>query len=479
MAEHPLIGKPIGTHSSHHPDSVSEKNERISLKTLIIIATVWDALVVAVGMSYDPPFLNTTGLTSPPPQLMNVFYPNEAMFFHALAIPFIAILSYTTLIVCNVKDPLRAVIKITITGSFVLASPAALYLMFNGWGSSAASGILWIGLALGMLSALVLIGSLWPKKNREQEEFNLRGRNLASLCICLAVIGILSATMVGAYASTGDPQWGATTNIAHGALLAATHIHVVITIIDAALVGLIVKVFRADKYKGIPGLFVKLGLYGTFLGIPTTTIATYATVPMGIEAHNGIEAFAAILLQSALFVTYAVMFVEAKRLGLRSPLGLLKNLMTFGMLFILFWVNVVVTLPGIYVAINISRFTGQPNEQVFITGHEHILVTLTALTLLMLIARVYQVKGKLSVISGFLLTAGYLVSTAATIPFMFYNWDVYTSPYVPYIMGGIVLMIIGVVITLISLGLCKADPTKPDTEGLANLREEEKTIAIK
>ena len=204
--------------------------------------------------------------------------------------------------------------------------------------------------------SIMLIAGLWPRKNQNQEEFNIRGRNLASLCIWSAVIGVLSATMVGAYASTGDSQWGATMTIAHGALLSATHIHVIITIIDAALVGLIVKVFRADKYRGIPGLFVKIGLYGTLVGIPATTIATYATVPMGIEAHNGIEVFASILLQSALFIAYAVMFVEAKNLGIRSPLGILKNLMTFGMLFILFWVNVVVTLPGLYVAINISRF---------------------------------------------------------------------------------------------------------------------------
>lgn len=338
-----------------------------------------------------------------------------------------------------------------------------------------------MGLALGMVSALMLIVGLWPKKNLNQEEFNIRGRNLASLCIWGAVIGVLSATIVGAYASTGDSQWGATTNIAHGALLSATHIHVIITIIDAALVGLIVKVFRADKYSGIPGLFVKIGLYGTLVGIPATTIATYATVPMGIEAHNGIEVFASILLQSALFVAYAVMFMEAKNLGIRSPLGILKNLMSFGMLFILFWVNVVVTLPGLYVAMNLSLFRGQPNEQVFITGHEHVLITLTALTLLMLIARVYYVKGRLAMISGFMLTSGYLVSTAATIPFIFYDWNAYTSPYVPFIMGGIILMIVGVVITLVELGLSKEESALQVAMGLANPSEEEqeKVIAIK
>ena len=255
MADRPVIGKSVSAQPSKRSFLARRENERVSLRTLIIIATVWDALVVALGISYDPPFLNTTGLSSPPPQLMTTFYPNEAMFFHAIAIPFIAILSYTTLIVCNVRDPLRSAIKIAVTGSFVLASPAALYIMISGWESSAASGILWMGLALGMVSALMLIAGLLPRKNLDQEEFNIRGRNLASLCIWGAVIGVLSATIVGAYASTGDSQWGATTNIAHGALLSATHIHVIITIIDAALVGFDRQSLQSRQVRGHSGSF--------------------------------------------------------------------------------------------------------------------------------------------------------------------------------------------------------------------------------
>lgn len=441
--------------------------ELVSLKTLIIGTTCWIGFVVAFGMSFDPPFLNTTGLTSPPTQLIIGFYPNEAMFFHAIAIPFIAVLVYTTLLICRVTDPLYSAIKFTATSSFLLASPSALYIVLNGQNPTA-YGFLWMGLSLGMLSAILLIIALWPKRDPDQEEMNFLGRNLASLVIWSAVIGVLSATIVGTYASTGDSQWGALKTIPEGGLITATHIHVVITIIDAALVGLIIKAFRADKYSGIPGLFVKIGLYGTLIGIPATTIATYATVPMGIEAHNGIEAFAAILLQSALFVTYAIMYVEAKKFGSFSPVAILKNLMTFGMLFILFWVNVVVTLPGLYVAINIARFSGQPNEQVFITGHEHVLITLTALVLLMLVAKAYQVKGRLSFVSGLTLTAGYLLSTGANIFFMFYNWDPYTSPYVPYIMGGIVLMAIGVILTLVELAFAKVEAKK---EHLFAIRE--------
>ncbi|MCL5068033.1 MAG: hypothetical protein M1368_06745 [Thaumarchaeota archaeon] len=458
-----MVGKPVSLVN----DVPTQKTERLSLRTLIIFATAWDGFVVAFGISYDPPFLNSTGLSSPPPQLMTLFYSNEAMFFHALAIPFIAVLVYATLLICNVKGQLYQAIKISITGSFFLASPSALFIMLFGQNSSV-FGVLWIGLALGMLAAILLIIALRPTKSKNSEEMNLHGANLANLVVWTGVMGVLSATIVGAYASTGESQWGALTTIPHGALITATHIHVVISIVDAALVGLIVKAFRADRYIGIPGLFIKIGLYGTLLGIPTTTIATYATVPMGIEAHNGIEAFAAILLQSALFITYAIIYTEAKKLGTRYTIGILKNMMTFGLLFILFWVNVVVTLPGMYVAINLARFQGGPNEQVFITGHEHILVTLTALTLLMLIAKAYKVRGKLDIISGLTLTTGYLLSTGATIPFIFYNWDPYTSPYVPYIMAGIVLMMIGVATTLIGLALSK----ERSTEGTAEITAE-------
>ena len=39
-------------------------------------------------------------------------------------------------------------------------------------------------------------------------------------------------------------------------------------------------------------------------------------------------------------------------------------------------------------------------------------------------------------------------------------------------------MIIGVVITLVELGLCKADPARSENQILANLREEERSNKI-
>lgn len=442
---------------SFTPLGDSAKQSVPPLKSLIVVATLWDFGIALFGMIYAPPFATAMSIFSPPSYLMRFFYPFEGMYFHALAIPFIAVLVYATLVVFRARGKAVWFTAISATASFPISSLAALYVVLTG-ASRFAYDILWAGLGLGALAALGLLVTTWPKRDWGQATMNLSGRNLASLCVWISVIGVLSAAAVGVYASFGSSMWGAASSFTGSALAAATHEHAMITMIDASLVALIVKEFKADLYYGIPGLFVKIGLYGTLLGIPTVAVATYATMPMGVVAHNAIIGFAAILLQAALFVTYAIIYTEAKNLKTGFVAGIARNMMMFGLLFILFWVNVVVTLPGIYVAFNLSSFAGGPNEQAFITGHTHALIILTALTLLMLIAHSFGSRGKLSTLGGFTLTLGYLVSTGATVLYIFYDWNPTTSVYIPYIGAGIVLILVGIASTLTAIGISKFNP---------------------
>ena len=413
--------------------------------------------MVLFGMLFAPPFQGITSILSLSDSLLRFFYQYEAMFFHALALPFIAVLVYATLAIFGTRGRLALTITAAVTLGYAVSSLSALYILFKGY-DSVAFETLWVGLALGVVAAIGLIRSTWPRRDPGQETMNFRGRNLASLCVWVSILGVLSASAVGGYASLGDSMWGGTAAIPSEGLISANHEHVIITIIDAALVAIIVKEFRADLYTGTPVIFVKIGLYGTLIGVPTTAVGTYATVPLGVAAHTSITAFAGILLQAALFVAYAVIYVEAKKLRPRALVGVLKDMMTFGLLFILFWVNVVVTLPGIYVAVNLQNFQGLPNEQAFITGHTHVLITLTALTLLMLLAHFYGVKGKLGFVGGVSLTVGYLVGTAATVFYMFMDWNPITSVYIPYIGAGIGLIAIGVAATVAGIGLSKGTP---------------------
>jgi len=431
------------------------------LKALIAFAIVWDLVIVVFGMLFAPPFQGANSSLGLPDTLLRLFYPYESMFFHSLAIPFVAALTYVVLVIFRIEGRARTFIVAASTLGFVIASTSALYVVFNG-DVPAAFYALWTGLGLSFAAGLGLMVALRPRRD-ESKGMKLKGRKLVELDVWLSVICLLAATTVGAYASSGSSQWGAEASFRGFGLVVASHTHVVITIIDVALVAMIVRHFGGDTYEGIPGIFVKLGLYGILVGLPTTTVTTFATVPMGVAAHNAITVFAGILLQASLFVMYAIMAVEGRRLRIRSPVGIVKNIMAFGLLFIIFWVNVVVTLPGIYVAINMKSFVGLPNELAFITGHEHVLIALTAMALVMLIALVYNVKGRLGALAGLALTSGYIVSSGATVYYMFLDWNFVSSVYLPYIGGGIVLMVLGIVCELLGLATAKGvTPTKVD-----------------
>jgi len=431
-------------------NSGDEEEERnLRLKSLIVLVIAWDLFIVVFGMLFAPPFKGADSIIGLPDSTMRLFYLGESMFFHALSIPFVAMLSYIALAIFDTRGRTSTLVRISATGSFSLASSSAMYTVLSG-SNPVSIAVFWSGLMLSVVSGVGLAIVLWPKKD-DRAHMKLKGRSLVALTVWMSLICVLAAVLVGVYVSTGSAQWGAMSAFKGFRLARALHVHVVITSIDVALVALIARYFGADGYLGTPGLFVKIGLCGLLFGIPTTTVATFVTVPLGVAAHDAITAFAAILLQASLFIMYAIMAVEGRNLGIGNAKGVLKNIMTFGLLFIIFWVNVVVTLPGIYVAVNLKSFRGQPNELAFITGHEHILITLTAVAALMLVAHMYRVKGILGIIGGSGLTAGYVLSSAATVPYMFLDWNTVGSAYMPYIRAGIALMVVGTLTVLVSL----------------------------
>ncbi len=421
---------------------------------MAIFAVAWDFAVTLFGMVFSAPFLGMSSSLGFSSSTLPFFYPYESMYYHALAIPFVAALSYVSLAVFDLRGRMALFVASAVTIGFVSASSGALLLVLEG-GNPLAFGILWAGLSLTAMGGFGIVVALFPRSER-RPVMNTGGRSLSQLVLWVSAISLLAAVSAGAYASTGSSQWGAASQFKGFVLVMAAHIHTVIAIADVAVVALMVRHFKADTYAGVPGTFVKWGLYGLLVGTPTTTIATFATVPMGVEAHNVIIVFACILLQASLFIMYAIVATEARKPGFAGVKGVLGNIMTYGMLFVIFWVNVVVTLPGIYVALNLSKFAGLPNETAFITGHEHVLITLTAMALIMLIALVFHVKGRLAIVGGLSLTAGYILSSSAAVLYIFKDWNPTSSIYLPYMAGGMLLMAVGVATVLLGLLLSDA-----------------------
>lgn len=132
--------------------------------------------------------------------------------------------------------------------------------------------------------------------------------------------------------------------------------------------------------------------------------------------------------------------MPGQRLG-----ALLRDPVRFGIFFELIFVNVVVTVPGVYVAFNLETYRSSAYlavERAVLVGHWHILATLSAVMALFLIADRLGTKGWVRQVVGWGLLAG------STLSFVFVNIYLFRQPgqeklwTVPFFETGIALSLL-------------------------------------
>jgi hypothetical protein len=421
-----------------------------SVPQLLLLAIAWDVILVLLLMPATPPIAalaSTMGI----PTLPNLrLYVYQSLFFHALALPLLAAVSYIMLLKIESKQLTCSLVAYSATVGFLLASIGGMTTILLPR-NPITYGLFYIGLLAAFAAGVILLLGLWPHRTLSTDPASMmRGYDLPKLILWLCVASVLSATMIGGYAAMGSEAWGATASIPQFRLIRATHEHVIITIVDVAIVVLVAEHYRVRLFAGVRGLFGKLGYYSFVFGVPLVTITTYLTIPLGVEAHNAIEIFASVLLQGALFIMYAIFadFVVSYRRkngGWARAFfgGVFGDPVAFGLLFIFFWVNIAVTLPGIYVAMNLSLFRGLPNREAFIIGHEHALITLTAVAILLFTVDLFKIHGWPRKFIGATTTLGYVLATGANVFYMFLDANPYGGVFMPYIQLGIILMLLG------------------------------------
>jgi hypothetical protein len=104
-------------------------------------------------------------------------------------------------------------------------------------------------------------------------------------------------------------------------------------------------------------------------------------------------------------------------------------------------------------------------RQVFAIGHEHALVTLLAISLMMLVALMFRVRGIVGAVAGLTMTVGYLVCTVANVFFIFFLVP-NGSTFISYMSDGIALMFVGVLLALVGIAFSRGGRRgAPDTSG--------------
>jgi hypothetical protein len=439
------------------------------LPGLLLLAVAWDALIVASLTPFSGP-LRPLGLAD----LLGV-NPGDAqrvgriiMLYHSLAMPFVAALVYLILDQVPMgssredEQRIRRSIVVPITVGYMLASIGGMTFGYataaDGGRSWIAHGIYLVGLSLVFYAGVLLAIALWPSRKWATDPAHyshLRGLPLERVAFFLvAVFALVSAAIgaaAGAFFGNGFVAFLAEDIVRQDPhttfqLMIIAHLHIMLTLIDVLILLLVIRTYRVE------GRVHKIAVPLTIVGTTIVTFATWSVI--GWEAaHKVINIGSAFLLPGAIMVAiwgFARLIrqgeVEHGAAKLDQKLrALFRDPIRFSIFFELIFVNVVVTVPGVYVAFNLETYRSPAYlavERAILVGHWHVLATLSAVMVLLLIADRLETKGWVRQVVGWGLLVG------STLSFVFVNIYLFRQPgqeklwTVPFFEIGITLSLL-------------------------------------
>ena len=347
------------------------------------------------------------------------------MLYHILAVPLVAAIAYFILDQVPVKASQRRAILPALTVGYLLASGAGF--VFGYWGRNwLAHGLFLVGLSLLFYAGVLLAVALYPSREHARPEklyAQLKGIPLERLAFFLtAIFMLVSAAFgggAGAFFGNGFSAFLAEDvvrlehNIYELAIIA--HLHIMLTLIDVAILLLII------RYFDVKGRAHKWAIPLTIIGSTIVTLACWSVV-LWENAHKVINIGSAFLLPGAIIVAFwgfgKIVRERITELGIDNPSpatrlkALLHDPVRFGIFFQLIFVNFVVTGPGVYVAMNLDSYRQGPFEleRVILVGHWHVLATLSAVLMLLLIIDRTGLRGRMRQIVGWGLLLGSAIS---------------------------------------------------------------------
>lgn len=342
------------------------------------------------------------------------------ILYHALAMAMVAIETYMITEVVPMKKDQAAHINALVTVGYLCAMLFGLAFAYFGhnW---VFHGIFIFGLSLVFFAGLLLARALWPWQPAyyvpDQAYAHTRtGVSLERMAFfamaCATLISALFGAIPGAYFGNGFESFLAEDVIRvpeKSALQLSIigHLHIMLALIAVACALLV------GRWLDFKGPLHKLAMPMMVLGSVVLSMGAWMVVPFERIAHIIIYVGSGFVMLAALFlVIFGFRMLISERLAeqnlqkagfRRSLAALLHDPLRFGALWQMVYMNFTVSGVGIFMAAKLDeiiRVWPWREERIVLTGHWHILGTLTATILLLMYADWSGLKGRARQIFG-------------------------------------------------------------------------------
>ena len=400
-----------------------------STRGLVLMATAWDALIVALLGVLSRPMQEMLGLSITLEETERIG--RIIMLYHSLAIPFVAAIAYLILDMVPTSDDLARRVRRIITPGYMLVSIGGLTFAYLGhnW---IFHGIFLLGQSLVFYAGVLLTVGLWPGRHRNSDpacshwgSISLERVAFFTMAAC-TLISVIIGAVAGSFFGNGFEAVLAEDLVRqeHKSLLelaVISHLHIMLALIDVAIFLLVVRKFD------LKGRLHKIAMPLTIAGTLVMAAGCWLVIVWEAPAHWIIYGGSSMVLFAALFMSIEGIgrliknqLVEQKisRPTRRQKwAALLRNPLQFGLFFQMIWLNFVMVFPGLYTAVKLDEiFRVWPfeAERRILTGHWHILATISAVMVLLLAADRLQARGWMRQLLGWgVLIGGNLAFTAA------------------------------------------------------------------
>ncbi len=390
----------------------------MSTKGLVLVAIALCALISAFFGSLSGP-MDDLGVKAIMVNTFNIDLVDAEregrliILYHTIAMAVIAIETYMITDLVKMKESQRVQINSTMTFGYLAAIFAGL--PFAYWGTSwIMHGIYISGLVLIFFSGCLLAYALWPWKNEykvtNKDYAHTRGgydlERIAFFSVSIVtLISALFGAVPGSFYGNGFYTFLAENVVREPIknslqLAIIGHLHIMLSLI-AIMCTLII-----CRYMDFKGILHKIAMPLIIVGSIVLSVGAWAVVVDEI-AHFIIYGGSSVAMLGALLL---VIFSWDKLIktglaekGLKKGnffqkiAALVRDPLKFGVTWQMVFMNFTVSFLGIFVAVkldDIFRNWSFMEEKLILTGHWHILATLTATILLMYYADIAGLKGK-------------------------------------------------------------------------------------
>jgi hypothetical protein len=386
---------------------------------LLLMVTAWTVVIVALLGLLSGPVRDIFGLDVDLPQAERVG--RIIMLYHSLAVPLVAAVTYLILDLVPTADELARSVRRAITPGYALTSVGALTFAYLGrnW---LFHGIFLLGLSLVFYAGVLLAVGLWPWRHRTTDPSysRLGSVSLERVAFFVVTVATLISALIGAGAGSffgnGFEALLAEDVVReeHGLaeLVVISHLHIMLALVDIAVLLLVARRFD------LKGRLHKIAIPLVIAGTAVMAAGCWAVIPCEEIAHGIIYGGSSLVLLGALLITIAgircLMKRRVQKQGLTNPTAgqrlraLLGNPLQLGLFLQMIWLNAVMVFPGLYTAAKLEQFRAWPfeAERRLLVGHWHILATISAVMVVLLVADRLRVRGWMRQILGWGLLIG-------------------------------------------------------------------------